>query len=211
MFRNLSIFVLFAALCAGGVCAADQPGAAEAKLREAIRTLTLQLRDARNEQAKAQAEQEAAKTESDAEIAKLKSEIQALTMERDAVRESARKTEDDLTKRLQAQDAEVSRLSKSLTEWKAGHEKVTEFAKTAEAQRTKLASEAIVLKRTIADQQTKNAAMFKLGNEILVRYEKFGLGDALTAREPFVGTTRVKFQNLIQDYQDKLVDQKIKP
>ena len=36
-------------------------------------------------------------------------------------------------------------------------------------------------------------------------------GEALTAREPFVGVTRVKFENLIQDYQDKLADQKIKP
>jgi hypothetical protein len=45
----------------------------------------------------------------------------------------------------------------------------------------------------------------------LDRYEKFGLGDALTAREPFVGLTKVKFQNLVQDYQDKLSDQKVKP
>ena len=62
----------------------------------------------------------------------------------------------------------------------------------------------------MADQQTKNDAMFKLGNEILKRYERFGLGDALTRREPFVGTTRVKFQNLIQDYTDKVADQRIK-
>ncbi len=48
-------------------------------------------------------------------------------------------------------------------------------------------------------------------NDILTRYEKFGLGDALTAREPFTGITRVKLQSLFEDYQDKLVDQRIKP
>ena len=53
--------------------------------------------------------------------------------------------------------------------------------------------------------------MFKVANEILVRYERFGLGDALTAREPFTGITRVKLQSLFEDYQDKLTDQKIKP
>jgi hypothetical protein len=49
-----------------------------------------------------------------------------------------------------------------------------------------------------------------LGKEILERYEKFGLGTALTAREPFVGTTRVRLQNLVQEYSDKLSEQRIK-
>jgi hypothetical protein len=53
--------------------------------------------------------------------------------------------------------------------------------------------------------------MFKVGSEILTRFEKFGLGTAITAREPFIGLTRVKLQNLMQDYADKLADQKIKP
>lgn len=51
--------------------------------------------------------------------------------------------------------------------------------------------------------------MYQVGVEILNRYENFGLGDALLAREPFVGTTRVKFQNLIQQDQDQLTDSRI--
>ena len=73
-----------------------------------------------------------------------------------------------------------------------------------------LAADAIVLTRTVADQKTKNAEMYKLGRDILLRYEKFGLGEALGAREPFVGTTRVKLESFVQDFQDKLTDQKIK-
>ena len=60
------------------------------------------------------------------------------------------------------------------------------------------------------DQRVRNITMYEVGLEIIDRYEKFGLGDAILAREPFVGTTRVKFQNLIQNDQDKLADQKIK-
>ncbi len=60
------------------------------------------------------------------------------------------------------------------------------------------------------DQQRKNDALFAIGNEILSRYENFGLGNALANKEPFVGVTRVKFQNLIQSYQDKLIEQKIR-
>jgi hypothetical protein len=51
--------------------------------------------------------------------------------------------------------------------------------------------------------------MYELGMEILDRYEKFGLGEALTAKEPFTGITRTKFETLVQDYEDKLVDQTI--
>jgi hypothetical protein len=53
--------------------------------------------------------------------------------------------------------------------------------------------------------------MYRLGNEVLDRYAQFGLGTALAAREPFVGITKVKFQNLVQDYQNKLTDQTIRP
>jgi hypothetical protein len=48
--------------------------------------------------------------------------------------------------------------------------------------------------------------MYQAGMEILDRYEKFGLGDAILAREPFTATQRVKFQNLVQDLSDKLTD-----
>lgn len=69
----------------------------------------------------------------------------------------------------------------------------------------------MLLDRRVTEQQAKNTTMYQIGVEILDRYEKFGLGDALTAREPFIGKTRVKFQNLVQEFQDKLTEQRIKP
>ena len=79
-----------------------------------------------------------------------------------------------------------------------------------EAKRAGLAEADIKLQRIVDEQRTKNAAMFKTGMEVLDRYEKFGLGQALVAKEPFVGITRAKFQTLVQDYGDKLEDQRIK-
>jgi hypothetical protein len=69
--------------------------------------------------------------------------------------------------------------------------------------------QAALLQRTVDDRELKNIALFKLGNEILTRYEKFGLGDAIGAKEPFVGISRVKLQFLVQDYKDKLLDQTV--
>ena len=65
-------------------------------------------------------------------------------------------------------------------------------------------------RRKVDDREAKNYELFKLANEILTRYEKFGLGEALTAREPFTGLTRVKLENLVQDYQDTLSQQRSK-
>jgi hypothetical protein len=81
--------------------------------------------------------------------------------------------------------------------------------KAAEKEREKLSVQMVLLQRLVADHETKNGELIKLANEILTRYEKFGIGDALTAREPFIGLTRVKIQNLVQDYQDKVSDQRI--
>jgi hypothetical protein len=53
--------------------------------------------------------------------------------------------------------------------------------------------------------------LFKTANEILTRYEKFALGEALLAKEPFTGIARVKLESQVQDYQDKIADERVKP
>jgi hypothetical protein len=68
-----------------------------------------------------------------------------------------------------------------------------------------------VLQRRVAYLETKNVQLFTLGNEILSRYENFSLGNAISAKEPFVGVTRVKLENLVQDYSDKLLDERATP
>ncbi|MEI9896438.1 MAG: hypothetical protein WDN28_21895 [Chthoniobacter sp.] len=123
-----------------------------------------------------------------------------------------------LNAQLAEKDAALALSEKNLAQWKKAHADVTaqfkkavEIGNAKESERAKLAARVIVLDRQVADQQARNAAMYKLGTEILSRYEKFGLGDVITRKEPFIGTTRVKFENLIQDYSDGLADQKIKP
>jgi hypothetical protein len=95
--------------------------------------------------------------------------------------------------------------------WQAAYRQSHDDAGVAEAERAKLADDKLVLERRVAYLETKNVALFKLGNEILGRYQDFSLGNALTSKEPFVGVTRVKLENLIQDYQDKLLDQRAAP
>ena len=65
------------------------------------------------------------------------------------------------------------------------------------------------LERKVEDQHLKNIQMYQIAIEVLDRYRKHGLGDAIVAREPFVGVSRAKLQTLVQDYGDKLLDQRI--
>lgn len=193
-FISLPVFVFF---CAGSAQAAD-----DARLKETLRTLTLRLRSAETERNtllsdKAQFEQEK-KTLTD--------KVQTLTKQ--AAEDKAQM--DTLTTKSEEQEKELADTKESLTKWKAAYEQIAAGAKKIEAERAKFADESVILKRKVADREEKNRELFKLGNEILTRYEKFGMGDALAAREPFTGIARVKLENLVQDYGDKLADQRVK-
>lgn len=198
---------LFFLILSSAVFAADEQDSVEQKLREALRNTMLQLRDAQGQVATLQA----AQVENEQKLKDLDTKFKTLTRQAANDKSSADKTIGELSVKVSAQDEEISRLKISLDKWKEGYDTAAALARDKEAQRTKLANDLILLQRKVEDQQRKNDAMFRLGNEILTRYERFGLGDALAAREPFVGVTRVKFQNLIQNYQDKIVEQKIQP
>lgn len=192
---------------AGVLSAADQPSPAEVKMREALRNTMLQLRTAETERANLQA----AQADLEQKNQTLTKQVEALTKQIADDKTKADKTIAEMTDKAAKQDGDIVQLKESLAKWKDAHAKVTEIAKTKESERAKFEAKSIALDRKVADQQRKNDAMYQLGTEVLSRYEKFGLGDALTAREPFIGITRVKFENLIQDYSDKLADSKIKP
>jgi hypothetical protein len=169
--------------------------ASDAKLRETLRNTILQLRTAQNERAALQATQ----AENDAKLKKLTAEVESLRKEAAA----ANKTITD-------QQAQLAKFKEALQNWEAAYKQATDLATSKETARAKLADEAIALQRQVADQKTKNAALFRTANEILTRYERFGLGEALAAKEPFVGVTRVKLETLVQDYADKIADERIK-
>jgi chromosome segregation ATPase len=195
---TLFIFALFYCLLGSNVEAAD-----DARLRETLRTLTLRLRSAETERNNLLTE----KAQFDQEKKTLTDKTNVLTKQAAADKE----TITALTKKTDDQDKQLVETKEALDKWKAGYDQIATAGKKSESERARLADEVIVLKRKVEDRETKNAELFRLGNEILRRYERFGLGDALAAREPFTGITKVKLENLVQDYQDKLADARVKP
>ena len=206
MRRILAQFFLFFAL-ATAAFAAEGVDANEAKLREALRNATLQLRSAEAERTSLQVAQAGLTDEKKT----LETKFEALRKQAVAERASEEKTIAALRAQNGAHEAEIARLKEALGKSESAKNQAAALAATNETDRAKQAADLVALQRKIEDRETKNLGLFKLGSEILTRYEKFSLGEALSAREPFVGTTRAKLENLVQDYQDKLLGQRAKP
>ena len=219
--KFVSFAILLVLLPLGPVMAADQPSPTELRMRDALRNTMLQLRDAQNQNATLQGQVaalqtqittlEAAQKESDKEKAALKKQIDTMTKQAATEKDAHEKAVAALNASLTERDTAITQLKAVIEKWKVSHKQAVDVANQKEAERAKLEIKAADLEKLVEDRETKNAELFKTGNEILTRYEKFSLGDAIGAKEPFTGTMRVKLQTLVQDYQDKLADQKVTP
>jgi chromosome segregation ATPase len=205
--KQISMITAVLLLVAVSAKAAEKADPAMQKMREAVKNSMIQLRDANAKLATAQA----AQAEAEDKVKELQGKLEELTKKSAAERKTANETIDDLRTKLANSEMIGNHLTESLTKWKQGYAKLADYAKATEGKRAEFASKCILLERRIADQQVRNAEMYRLANEVLDRYAQFGLGTAIAAREPFVGITKVKFQNLVQDYQNKLTDQTIRP
>lgn len=174
----------------------------DARTQQAMRNMTTRLRAAETERNNLQS----AKEQSDQEVKTLTDKLAALTKQAEADSKALTAAKGQLTER----EAENAQLQDSVQKLQVTQTQAVEIAKKSEGERAKLNSQVIELKRKVAEDEAKNLALFKLANEILKRYEHFGLGDALAAKEPFTGISRVKLENLVQDYQDKVADQRVK-
>ncbi len=186
--------------------AAEEEGV-ETKLREALRDVMLKLRDAQGQVATAQAAQIAAEEK----IKELTAKNECLNKDLLAERNSSANMIAELNTKLEERGTVITSLQAKLEKWKKSYSEITAFAAHKESERAKWEAKSLKLERQVANQQVRNLEMYKAGMETLERYEKFGLGDAILAREPFVGTTKVKFESLIQDQADKLTDARIQP
>jgi chromosome segregation ATPase len=194
---------LLLALTGGTTVRAADAGSPEARMRETLRNTMLQLRNSETERANLQA----AQAENEQKLKALGTQVEALTKQA----AEDKKDIDGLNSKLADRDTALANLRVALEKSQSDFKQAADLARTKEAERAKLAGENILLQRRVDDLETKNLTLFKVGNEILTRYEKFGLGTAIAAREPFVGLTRVKLENLVQGYADKLADSRSTP
>jgi hypothetical protein len=208
---KISSILLASAVLTGLAHAAEAPDPTQ-KLRGQLRSVMLQLRSAQTESGNAQAAQAAAElkiTELTSKTADLEKRSATLTSQAAADKTAADKALAALETKLAERDKRIGQYTEALEKWKAGYQQAADAARNKDAECIKLNAEALEHKRTIADRETKNLALFNIANEILKRYENYALGKALAAREPFIGTTRVKVESLVDGYKDKILDNRI--
>lgn len=63
------------------------------------------------------------------------------------------------------------------------------------------------LERELAASEERNRELYKLGRELMVRFENKTCGEILWEKEPFTGLRRVQTENLLEYYRDRLDEQ----
>ena len=200
---------LFATLffaIAAPIAAQNAAPSVESRLREQLKGMAVQLKTAEMEKATLQAEKTALTEKTTSFETASKKLGEQLVAETD----KAKKESETLNTKIAEKEAEIAETKAALAKATEFGTKAAQLAKKTEAERDKFSAEAIQLKRVVADQRAKNGKMYEIGNEILTRYEKFGFGTAITAREPFVGITRARMETLIEEYGGKLAEQRLK-
>ena len=189
-----------------GLSAQEDQSAIEAKLRESLRGAMLQLRNVEAERARLEAELGVLETQSESQIkglnAKLEESLKAAAEEKTLADKQIAGQE----KKLEAEQARTAAFAVALDKWKASYYQITEIARTKEAERARLLDKTMHLEHTVADRERRNLTLYEVGKEILERYENFAFGKALLAREPFTGLAKVRLEEQVQGYKDKLTD-----
>jgi len=185
----------------------------ESRLREALRATTSQLRALEDERSQLLAADAAQKKEIETLKAKLAVAAQA-PRPPPPPRSNDREREQDqeiavLTRRLTDETQAGARLTKELTQCQTGAREAADACRTRDEERAHLTEQLGLANDRLSDCQSRNAKLFAVSGEILERYTKVNLGDVLGAREPFIGKKRVELENLAQDYEDKLLDQRV--
>jgi len=200
----------FASIFAAGLlintAAAQGPSPVEGRLREQLKALTQRVNTAEAAQTTLQTE----KVALEEEMKKQKDNYGKLAKELNDLKDSSKKETDSLRADLAGKEKELTERKAELDKANLFGVKASTLAQKTEGERARLAEESNVLKQIVTDQRTRNARMLATGKEILDRYEKFGLGTALTAREPFVGITRARLESYVENYDSQLAKHRIR-
>jgi chromosome segregation ATPase len=168
------------------------------RLREALRSATMQTRALEDQRTALQAKV----AEAERATAKAREEVDVAKAEIKKIEKEHREAVEEFNQRLTERD-------QTLDKWKTAYEDAANVARAKDAERAKFEGEATAYKASTKSCVTKNGALVKAGREMVQRYRQVTLGDVIVAREPVTQLRRVELQNQIQDDGDKILDQKV--
>ena len=106
----------------------------------------------------------------------------------------------------------LAATAQQLSETRRTLAETTQTLRQTEAEKRQLESLKVRHEGDIASCERKNVALYAIGRSLMDRFEHKTCGESLAEREPFAGLKKVETENLLEEYRDKLDDQKlIKP
>ena len=213
--KHLFLPLLLLALLAGPAAASDKKANRE---REALRRVQVELQQAQGrvsslEQEKAKLGQDleaAGKARKSAEgrAARLNRELKAEQQQREALAKELEQVKQDLA----ASGQQLAETRKTLNDTGARLAQTSDELRRAQADKANLESIKTRNEREIVSCEDKNLKLYQTGRELMVRFEQKSCGEILAQKEPFTGLKRVEIENLLEEYRDKLDEQKrVKP
>jgi chromosome segregation ATPase len=187
----MKIRILTFTMAAVALCSQVELARADAetdRLREALRSATMQTRQLEDQRTALQAKL----ADAERDKAAAKAQVDAAKAEVRQVEKQHREAVDEFNKRLSERD-------ETLEKWKSAYEEAANVARDKDAARARFEGVA------------KNDQMLKAGRELLKQYKSVTIGDTIVAHEPMLGLRRVEIQNRIQDSGDQILDQKAVP
>ena len=170
------------------------------RLREALRSATGQFRTLEDQRAALQARATAAEQERD----RLRKQNEVLRAQVKEAEQAHRQAVKDFNDRIAERD-------EALEKWKSAYAEAATVARAKDAERTKFEGEAAALKASNKACEVKNTRLVKAGNDIVTQCEAMNPFEKILDHEPAFGLKRVEHQNAVQDFRDRILDQKVKP
>ncbi|HTV32086.1 MAG TPA: hypothetical protein VME69_03165 [Methylocella sp.] len=167
------------------------------RLRAALRNALIQARSLEDQIAVLQAKQ----AESNQMIDGLKHDLEDSKAKITAAEQAKDEAVDEFNKRLDERN-------EALEKWKTAYSEAADVARAKDAERAKFESESKTFKASAKACSERNIKLVAIGNDLLQHLDSLLLGDWLAAHEPLIGFKRVEVQNELQDYKDKILEQK---
>lgn len=168
------------------------------RLREALRSTTMQVRALEDQ-----------RTSLQAKTAQLERDNAALKSQVDAAKAEVKQVKKDYREAVKEFNARLEERNQTLEKWKEAYAEAATVARTKDAERARLEVESNNWKASTAACTDKNKQLVKVGRELLAEYESVTLGDALLVREPFTGIKRTQVKGVLEDYDEKIDTQRV--
>jgi hypothetical protein len=185
---------------AGAVPARADNDDPQARLRAALKTATMRIRELEDQNAQLTAKQAAAerdKIDFTQKAAAADKELGELRQQ-GAVDKTA----------LDQASAAQKQQGDSIAKWQASYNQAAEAARTRDGDAKRLDAVVGKLRPQVQSCEAKNAELYRIGEEVLGLYDKKDFFD-LVAGEPVTKLKRVELENTMQDYEDKMRDNEI--